>query len=657
MNRNLPGVRPRAAAYGLAAIALVTAALILPGCSMMETSPPLEIPTYDARTFYETTSVGGGSISPDESKILISSDASGVFNVYAYPVQGGEPTRLTESSTSATFGVDWFPSDERILFTADQEGNELNHLFVREVDGRVRDLTPGENLKATFVGWTEDEKHFFVATNERTPFYFDLYRYEAAPPGSSEYPREMVFENNDGFMPGPISRNGRWMVLGKPHTNADNDLYLLDLNAPDEEPRHITPHEGDVSHGAATFTPDGRDFYYTSDKDSEFMRLWSYNLASGTHELVQEEDWDILGVTFSWDGRYRILAVNEDARTDIRVEDVVSGSRLELPDLDGVEITSVRFSKAGNSLVFATNSDTSPTNLYFMDLQTGDHRKLTETLNPAVDESLLVESEVIRYESFDGLEIPALLYKPKVASRRNKVPALVWVHGGPGGQSRIGYRADLQFLLNHGYAILAVNNRGSSGYGKTFFHLDDRRHGEDDLQDCIYGRNYLEELDWVDEDRIGIIGGSYGGFMVAAAMAFEPRAFDVGINIFGVTNWLRTLTSIPPWWAAARESLYSEMGDPSTDEVRLRRISPLFHADKIERPMLVIQGANDPRVLKVESDEIVDAARANGAPVEYLVFDDEGHGFSKRENRIAAAETMLTFLKKHLAPESQEAGR
>ena len=196
-------------------------------------------------------------------------------------------------------------------------------------------------------------------------------------------------------------------------------------------------------------------------------------------------------------------------------------------------------------------------------------------------------------------------HKPHGASADDPVPGLVLVHGGPGGQTRTGYRAMVQHLVNHGYAVLGANNRGSSGYGKTFFHLDDKRHGEEDLQDIVYGRRYLESLDWIDGDRIGIIGASYGSYMVAAALAFEPEAFDVGIDIFGVTNWVRTLDSIPPWWEATKESLYDEIGDPATDAARLRRISPLFHTENIVKPTLVIQGANDPRVLQIESDELV----------------------------------------------------
>ncbi|MEN8204123.1 MAG: prolyl oligopeptidase family serine peptidase, partial [Bacteroidota bacterium] len=202
---------------------------------------------------------------------------------------------------------------------------------------------------------------------------------------------------------------------------------------------------------------------------------------------------------------------------------------------------------------------------------------------------------------------------------------------------------------NHGYAILAVNNRGSSGYGKTFYDLDNQRHGEDDLMDCVYAKNYLEGLRYIDMDKVGIMGGSYGGYMVMAALVFQPEEFAVGVNIFGVTNWLRTLNSIPPYWEAFRKALYNEMGDPTTaDSVRLYRISPLFHAENVSKPLMVLQGANDPRVLQVESDEMVAAVKNNGVPVEYVIFEDEGHGFLKKENQIEGYGRILEFLDQHL---------
>ena len=200
--------------------------------------------------------------------------------------------------------------------------------------------------------------------------------------------------------------------------------------------------------------------------------------------------------------------------------------------------------------------------------------------------------------------------------------------------------------------MLGINNRGSSGYGKTFFAADDRKHGREPLWDCVDAKKYLASLPYVDGSRIGIVGGSYGGYMVLAALAFQPDVFDVGVDIFGVANWLRTLESIPAWWEAQRKALYDEMGDPKADRQMLHDVSPVFHADKIRKPLLVLQGANDPRVLKAESDDIVAAVKKSGAPVEYIVFPDEGHGFTKKKNQIEGYTAMLTFLDKHLKGKS-----
>jgi len=204
-------------------------------------------------------------------------------------------------------------------------------------------------------------------------------------------------------------------------------------------------------------------------------------------------------------------------------------------------------------------------------------------------------------------------------------------------------------LVNHGYAVLGINNRGSSGYGKTFYVADDQKHGREPLWDCVEGKKYLAGLPYVDPTRIGIIGGSYGGYMVLAALAFQPDVFAAGVDIFGVSNWLRTLESMPVYWEPFRVALYKEMGDPVKDKEILRAISPLFHAEKIRKPLMVLQGANDPRVIKAESDDIVAAVKKNGVPVEYVVFPDEGHGFAKKKNQIEGYSAVLKFLDQHLA--------
>ena len=252
------------------------------------------------------------------------------------------------------------------------------------------------------------------------------------------------------------------------------------------------------------------------------------------------------------------------------------------------------------------------------------------------------------------MEIPSIYYKPLQADKNNKAGALVWVHGGPGGQSRVGFSNSIQYLVNHGYAVLAVNNRGSSGYGKSFYKMDNKDHSNGDLKDCIYGKKWLQQQEYIDTSAIGIYGGSYGGCMVLGALAFHPDEFKVGVNLFGVANWLRTLKSIPPYWESFRKALYDEMGDPYTqDSVRLRSISPLFNYEKINKPLLVFQGSNDVRVLKVESDEIVEGVKKNGVPVEYILYPDEGHGFNKKENQMTTSIKTLEFLDKYLKPKKE----
>ena len=219
----------------------------------------------------------------------------------------------------------------------------------------------------------------------------------------------------------------------------------------------------------------------------------------------------------------------------------------------------------------------------------------------------------------------------------------------------MGYSEVTQALVNHGYVVFAINNRGSSGYGKTFYAMDDRKHGEADLGDVVASKRMLIETGYVDSARIGIMGGSYGGYMTLAALTLQPDAFKVGVDLFGISNWSRTLTNIPAWWGSSKDRLYAEMGDPKADSARLRRISPIFHADRIKAPLMVLQGAKDPRVLQVESDEIVAAARRNGVPVEYVVFPDEGHGFVKKENEIAGYSKVIAFLDKYLKGERASA--
>jgi dipeptidyl aminopeptidase/acylaminoacyl peptidase len=347
--------------------------------------------------------------------------------------------------------------------------------------------------------------------------------------------------------------------------------------------------------------------------------------------------------------KYRVIGINTDGKNTLRIMDNKAGADVMFPQVPDGDVLSVSISPDEKRMRLTVGTSKAPGNIYTYDFETKNLKKLTNTLNPEIKTDFLATAEVVRFPSFDSLQIPAIYFKPLEATTAHKVPGLVWVHGGPGGQSRVGYSALVQFLVNHGYAVLEVNNRGSSGYGKTFYKMDDRNHGDKDLMDCIYAKKYLQGLDYIEKDKIGIIGGSYGGFMTMAAMTLHPDEFSVGIDLFGVTNWLRTLKSIPPYWESFRKALYAELGDPFTaDSNRLRSISPLFNADRIKHPIMVLQGQNDPRVLKVESDEIVESAKKNNVPVEYIVFPDEGHGFVKKENEIKGYGDILVFLDKYM---------
>jgi dipeptidyl aminopeptidase/acylaminoacyl peptidase len=311
--------------------------------------------------------------------------------------------------------------------------------------------------------------------------------------------------------------------------------------------KNITAHEGEMDNQPQTFDVASKYLYFLSDDGAEFKYIARHELATGKREVVDKEPWDVDTIYFSHNGKYRVVAINEDARTRIKVTEDATGKPLDLPALPDGDITGLRFSDSEKRMAFYHTGSRSPANLFVYDLTGKKPVRLTNSLNPEIDPANLVEAKVVRYKSFDGLGIPGILYQPKGASAENKTPGIVLVHGGPGGQARTEYKAYAQYLVNHGYTILDVNNRGSSGYGKTFFKADDRKHGREPLWDCVKAKKYLQSLGYVDPEKIGIMGGSYGGYMVLAALTFKPEEFNVGVDIFGVANWVRTLQSMPPY--------------------------------------------------------------------------------------------------------------
>ncbi len=601
-----------------------------------------QVKQYTIEQFMDTTKIGGAAFTHDEKAILFSSNKSGIYNVFSIPVNGAAPTQHTHSTRESTYIVTAFPQDARFLYTYDKGGNENSHLYLRELDGKERDLTPGEKTKAVFLKWSTDRKSFFIGTNERDPKFFDVYEMKVA-----DLKPSLIYKDEAGYDFADISDDRRFIAFGKSgKTTADSDVFLY--NVATKEMKNLTTHEGEVQNAPQAFDPAAKYLYILSNAGDEFLYLARFDLASGQREVVEKAKWDMTNMFFSRTGKYRVTTTNEDARSKVKILETATGKSVELPPLPAGDVTGVQISDSETRMAFYHNGPRSPNNLYSYSFGARQAERLTDTLSPAIDPADLVESQVVRYKSFDGMEIPAILYRPHTASADHKVPALVFVHGGPGGQARLPYYALAQYLANHGYAILDVNNRGSSGYGKTFFTADDRKHGREPLWDCVEAKKFLYSLGYVAPEKVGIMGGSYGGYMVLAALAFKPEEFAVGVDIFGVANWVRTLQSIPPYWESQRKALYAEIGNPETELEMLREISPLFHADKITKPLIVLQGKNDPRVLQAESDEIVAAIKQKKGVVEYIVFPNEGHGFTKKENELRAYKAILDFLDKHL---------
>lgn len=626
-------------------ITITILSLLLIACkeeTKQEVAQTREVQQYSIEQFMDNENAFANGYTADKSKVLMTSNRSGIYNMYTVLAAGGELMPITKSDSASIYGISYFPKDDRILFRMDGNGDEIYKLFMKDGE-TIKRLTPAENVRALFRGWAKDGKSFFYGSNERDPRSMDHYEMDV-----ETFTPKLVFENTDNMEFGGMSEDRKHILLGKGINTNDSDLFLL--NTETKERRKIN----DTISGnePQDFSPDGKAFYYTTDVGGEFSYLMKYSIADGTKKKVIEKDWDINSFYFTQNGKYQVLFTNEDGKTVMDVKEVATGTNIDFPDFKNQTISTASFSRDESMALLNVGGDSTPSNVYSFDIENGSYEQLTTVLNDEIDEEDLVASEVVRFKSFDGLEIPAIFYKPHQASEENKVPALVWVHGGPGGQSRQGFNSTIQYFVNHGYAILAVNNRGSSGYGKSFYKMDDQNHGDKDLKDCIAGKDWLAEQNYIDGEKIGILGGSYGGYMTMAALTYAPEEFEVGVNIFGVTNWLRTLKSIPPWWESFKDALYTEMGDPNTtDSIRLREISPLFHTEKVTKPLIVLQGAQDPRVLKVESDEIVEGVKKNGVPVEYVLFEDEGHGFVKKENQITAYSKILTFLDTYLKGE------
>ncbi|MEO5890481.1 MAG: alpha/beta fold hydrolase [Ferruginibacter sp.] len=614
---------------------------LLAGCDNKPV-PRKEVKLYSAEQLYDNKSIGGAAYNTDETRILVNSNVTGIYNLYELNIGDTLLKPLTQSAKESFYAIDYLPGTNKFLYSADKGGDENSHIYLQSPgDTSAKDITPWPGSTNSMYGWSADRKSIYVTGNRRDPKYFDLWKGD-----TSTWNFTLFYQNDSGYSPGVISKTERYITLTKEITTDKNELYLYDRT---NKIKKRISNDNEASWNSAAFEKNDSILYYITNDGDEFSYLVKYNINSGKSDKIYSTKWDVAYMSLSENEKYHTIFINEDGKNKVLLFDHATNQPVDFPEIKDGDIKNVDISRSEKNMMLSVGSSRSPNNIYTYNFETKTLKQLTQTLNKEVDVNDMVSAEVIRFKSFDGKEIPAIYYKPLTASKDNKVPAILSIHGGPGGQSRIGFSNEIQYFVNHGYAVLAVNNRGSSGYGKSFYKLDNKDHSNGDLKDCVWAKKWLQQQDYIDSAKIGIVGGSYGGSMVLGALAFHPEEFKVGVDLFGVANWVRTLRSIPPYWESFKKALYDEMGDPNTaDSVRLKNISALYNYSKINKPLLVFQGMNDVRVLPRESEEIVAGVKKNNVPVEYITYPDEGHGFAKKGNQINTAKKTLEFLDKYL---------
>ena len=580
------------------------------------------------------------AFSPDGAEIAYSTNTSGQFNVWRQPSEGGYPRQLTLYTEKAVRDVAWSPDGETILFTADEHGDEFYQLYTIPQRGGQPAAFVSEPDVQHFLGigaWSPDGRFIAYAGNDREPTDQDVVIRDVA---TGETRR--LLAGDATFFAVSWSPDGEWLTAVKFNSNTDTDVYLLSRDG--ETKRALTPHEGQVLSLPGPWKADGSGFYLLTDEGREFTGLAFFDLARSSYEWDQTPDWDVEHLDASQDGSLLAWTVNEDGYSRLYVRDERTGQAIDLPVLPNGVVQLIRVSPDGRKIGLMLSRPTHPTEVYVVDVAARNVTQITDGFLGGIDEADLIEPELIRFPTFDGKQIPALLYRPK---GDGPFAAVLSIHGGPESQERptYAYTGLYQYLLSRGIGVLATNIRGSTGYGKSYQKLIHRDFGGDDLKDFEAAAKYLQSLPWVDPKRLGVFGGSYGGFATLSCVTRLPDYWAAAVDIVGPSNLVTFAKAVPPTW---RRFMADWVGDPETEAEFLMERSPITYVDQVKAPLYIIQGANDPRVVKSESDQIVERLRTRGIDVKYDVYDDEGHGFTKRENEHKAMRDTAEFLEKHL---------
>jgi dipeptidyl aminopeptidase/acylaminoacyl peptidase len=523
----------------------------------------------------------------------------------------------------------------------------------------VKELTSDPKTRHNFGDWSDDGTRIYYTSNKRDKTFFDVYTMDVAT-GKEE----LLFQQNGSNSFAAASKDGSKVIISRSGTELglDNNLYLIDTRTKQET--LLTPHEGSAQFEVVDFLDDNTILLGSNDK-REFGNLARMNLTTKKVEFLDSTNWDLDAGTISDDGKTFAYTINRDGFSELYIVDAKNiGKKSQAVKLPAQGIVGgLNFSKDADKLAFTFNSAKYNSDVWTYDLRSKQLTQITKSSRSDIPQTSFVEPQLIKYKTFDGREISAWFYSPNerykvwrnedvfyiktsfAETQSKSLPVIISVHGGPEGQERPGFSSLYQYYLSRGYAILATNVRGSTGYGKTFTHLDDVEKREDSVKDLAYAVEWLKTKGGADPKRIAVTGGSYGGYMTMAAITLYPDLFAAAVNTVGIVNWESFLKNTSGYRRRQREVEYGRL---DRDLEFLRRISPLAKVDKIKTPLFVIHGKNDPRVPYTEAEQVVAALNKRGAIVEYKLFDDEGHGISKLKNRLELYPLVADFLDKYM---------
>jgi len=607
---------------------------------------------YDLERYLNVRSAYGASFAPD-GELAFLHDPTGVPQVWTMDAPAEWPDQHTFYEERVTF-VTWSPERRELVFGMDEGGNERAQLFRLDPDnGTVTNLTAMPDAKHRWGGWSHDGERFAFASNRRDEAVFDVYVQGREETGDDAV---LVHEGDGWLSVGGWSPADDRLLVSEAHWSFDQDLYVLDVEG-DCGLTHLTPHDGDVRFVSAQWSPDGESVYLVTDHGADTSYLARIDVAAvataddvGEALSVVEEggDWDIDGVALDDETGRLVYSRNVDGYTELTVgeldDDGESISAFPAPDLPEGVAGGVAFDEDAERFALSASGRTDNTNVYVVDVETGETERWTEAGTAGIPRETFVGPDLVRYPTFDDREIPAYFSLPE-DWEAGETPVIVDIHGGPESQRRPSFAGLTQYFLSRGYAVFEPNVRGSTGYGREYTHMDDVENRLDSVADIEAAVEWLADHGAVDPDRVVAMGGSYGGFMVLAALTEYPDLWAAGVDVVGIANFVTFLENTGSWRRELREAEY---GSLENDRAFLESVSPINNIEAIEAPLFVLHGANDPRVPVDEAEQIADEARDQGVPVEKLIFEDEGHGITKLENRIEAYTAVVDFLDRHV---------